>query len=357
MYKNLLNGLTLALLLTACGGATPNITVVCEENNVGNSIVKWETKPALQGIVKVYASTDPERIPENVPVASANIADQCATIISNDPSKRYYYTLVFDNRYRVHVASRNVNVPGVQNFRDLGGYPVYSRNKHVRWGILYRSAQMDLNHPATVEKLHSLGIRTVIDLRDSTERHGQTVSAETGIRTLSIPILVGDLSYILDGVNAQSIRSDTVNRIVERLNRRVIDHHTHDFRLLFDALLDKNNYPLVIQCTNGKGRTGIASALILSALGVNDEIIMDDYRLSNYFYDIPSGSSYAYHLPAPSQEALTTIYSAREGFLNAAKDEMVRRYGSVENYLQRAVGLQKKEEKQLQDILLVKDER
>lgn len=44
------------------------------------------------------------------------------TIITEDPSQRYYYMMVFNNKYRVRVATRNVNIPGVQNFRDLGGY-------------------------------------------------------------------------------------------------------------------------------------------------------------------------------------------------------------------------------------------
>ena len=71
MYKNLLNLLALAVLLPSCGGTAPHISVVCEENNVGNCIVKWEMAPLIKGNVKVYASTDPDFIPEDTPVAVA----------------------------------------------------------------------------------------------------------------------------------------------------------------------------------------------------------------------------------------------------------------------------------------------
>lgn len=121
-------------------------------------------------------------------------------------------------------------------------------------------------------------------------------------------------------------------------------------------MLNSTNYPVVIHCSSGKGRTGIASALILASLGVNSDIIMEDYRLSNDYFSIPSASSYAYNLPARSQEAITTIYSAREDFLNAAKEEIERRYGDVDTYLQRAIGLTKEEIKKLQSILLVKND-
>ena len=357
MHKNLLNGLALTMLLTACSGATPHITVVCEENNVGNSIVKWETKPAIEGYVKVFASTNPDDIPEIRPVATANIADQWATVVTDDPAKRHYYTLLFNDKYRVRVATRNVNVPNVQNFRDLGGYPVYARHKQVRWGMLYRSAQIDLAQPATRDKLNNLGIRTLIDLRDTSEYSRTASDTLPGQpRVVHIPIHAGNLADILTGIDRESIQSDTVYRIVERINRHIVAVHASDFRRIFDILLDEDNYPAVIYCTTGKGRTGIAAALLLSALGVNDEDIMDDYRLSNRYFDIPAATSYAYELPTRSQEALTTVYSAREGFLDAARDEIEHAYGSVDDYLRRAIGLEKEDLKQLRKILLTNEE-
>ena len=100
MYKNLLNLLVLAVLLPSCSGTSPHISVVCEENNVGNCIVKWEMAPLIKGNVKVYASTNPDHIPEDVPVAVANISDLKMTVITTDPTQRYYYTLVFADKYR-----------------------------------------------------------------------------------------------------------------------------------------------------------------------------------------------------------------------------------------------------------------
>ena len=55
------------------------------------------------------------------------------------------------------------------------------------------------------------------------------------------------------------------------------------FRTLFGHLLE-DHAPLVIHCTAGKDRTGFASALILHALGVADEIIAEDYLLTNQHY-------------------------------------------------------------------------
>ena len=91
---------------------------------------------------------------------------------------------------------------------------------------------------------------------------------------------------------------------------------------------------------------------MLAALGVNEDIIMEDYRLSNDYFNIPKASKYAYKLSVNSQEAITTIYSAKEDFLNAAKEQIEAEYGSVQTYLKKGIGLSAEEIEQLRSILL-----
>ena len=199
MYKNLLNLLVLAVLLPSCNGTAPHISVVCEENNVGNCIVKWEMAPLIKGNVKVYASTNPDHIPEDVPVAVANISDLKMTVITTDPTQRYYYTLVFADKYRVKIATRNINIPGIQNFRDLGGYSSYPTQKKVHWGMLYRSAEIDKLKPCSRKELKNIGIRTIIDLRSSVEANRQS-PLQQEFKVIHIPIPTGDREYILKAV-------------------------------------------------------------------------------------------------------------------------------------------------------------
>ena len=327
--------------------------MVCEENNVGNSVIKWETAPLLKGQVQVYASTSPTLIPEESPVAMSNISDGKMTIITEDPSQRYYYMMVFNNKYRVRVATRNVNIPGVQNFRDLGGYKSTDTGKMISWGMLYRSAQIDSISPGSRRELKNMGIRTIIDLRSEEKLHNYPQLDDKEFRIVHIPIPTGNMESILQGIRKEKIKSDTIYRLVERMNRKLVANYQKEFREVFDILLNPDCYPAVIHCTSGKGRTGVVSALLLAALGVNEDVIMSDYRLSNDYFNIPKASKYAYELPANSQEAITTIYSAKEDFLNAAKDQIESEYGSIQGYLEKGIGLSTEEIRQLRSILLI----
>ena len=75
--------LILPLILAACGKSAPRIAVVCEENNVGNYIIKWETMPRLEGDVRLSASTVPGYIPVPTRAATPNRTPLLPTVVSN----------------------------------------------------------------------------------------------------------------------------------------------------------------------------------------------------------------------------------------------------------------------------------
>ncbi len=331
----------------------PRINATCEENNVGNHILRWNISPVISGTMKVYASPLPDTLLSRVPVGMAKISDKRVTIISDNPSQRTYYTLVFNDKYTVKVAKRYLPLSGVQNFRDLGGYHSMHSDKDMRWGMLYRSAQIDTFDSATRRTMKSLGIRTVIDLRSSEEAASKPDPSE--FKVVSIPIAAGNLPVILKELISGQVKSDTINRIAERVNRSLASDFQKEYKQMFDVLLDRSNYPILIHCTSGKGRTGFASALIMAALNVNEDLIMADYQLSNSCFDIRKAFKIGERMPVNIQEAITTLFSAREAYLDAAWDEALREYGSIPAYLQKGIGLSPEDIEKLRSLLLVSE--
>lgn len=352
MHKILLSWFTLALALTSCRESAPNITVVCEENAVGNCVVKWEISPAVNGYVRVYRSEKPDVAPDNIPVAGASIEDGKLTIVSDNPLKRYYYTVVFNDKYRVKTATRNVSICGIQDFRDIGGYKSVTYKKNVRYGMIYRSARMDCLNCSAENELQNIGIKTIIDLRMNEEKDS-TYTEHKWAKWVNAPIYIPNMMSVLKQIEAGTVKKDSIDNLVTRFNRDIFaKENTDSYKKIFGVLLDRSNYPLVIQSNSGTGRVGVFLAMLMASLGVDDETIAHDYTLSNKYYSIPLGAQHGYFLPSNSQEALTSIYTAKEDFLKAASDEIKDNYGSADGYLRKVVGLSDNDIKSLQDMLL-----
>jgi protein-tyrosine phosphatase len=103
----------------------------------------------------------------------------------------------------------------------------------------------------------------------------------------------------------------------------------------------------VIHCTAGKDRTGFACALILHTLGVPDEVIAEDYLLTNQFYRRdPSVNS---DLPDEVRQVLGTVQAS---FLAAAFETINACYGGLDPYLRDGLGIGPAERDALRELYL-----
>jgi protein-tyrosine phosphatase len=124
------------------------------------------------------------------------------------------------------------------------------------------------------------------------------------------------------------------------------------YRELFSRLLS-NKGPLIVNCTAGKDRTGVASALVLTALGVPYETVREDYLLSN---GAPGMAMLASSLPGPfaslPPETMRLLAGVDASYLDAAFDQIRKDYGSVDGYLKNELGMGPKQIKLLRGIML-----
>jgi protein-tyrosine phosphatase len=182
---------------------------------------------------------------------------------------------------------RVLNIEGVINFRDLGGYQS-DDGRQVKWGKVYRSAQLDRMSPEGVRTLSRLGVKAVVDLRFSEESKKYPTMQE------AVPLAemlswheeyqndgdhranAGQMSWkdSLDSLDPQQVREAMRANYPQKL----YSHRAIYRKMLLRLAHDKT--PLVFHCAAGKDRTGVAAALILSLLGVSDQQIVEDYLLT-----------------------------------------------------------------------------
>lgn len=229
--------------------------------------------------------------------------------------------------------SRVVELEGGSNFRDLGGYRTLS-GQTVRRGKVYRTASMAALTDRDVASLGALGIRTICDFRGPEESRAAPtrLPPQNPPRIDALPIHVaGNLQALLS--DGKSTGAD-MRRALSDTYRIFVRDHVKAYRGLFDRLIDGPDYPLVFHCSAGKDRTGLAAALILSALGVSRDTIREDYLLTNTHWN--AKVPYAAQMQADIRDALL---GAHPEYLDAAFDEIALQHGSVDDYLAGALGL------------------
>jgi protein-tyrosine phosphatase len=238
---------------------------------------------------------------------------------------------------------------GAPNFRDLGGYPVADGRQTV-WRKVFRSQTLTQLNDSDVDKMSELGIRTVIDFRSDDEVHKDPSRLPEGVNVIRLPIDLGRN----DSTQIPSLTSGTLDSLqgiafMEIANRKFVTEFIPQFKAFFEILLRPESYPLVFHCTAGKDRTGFAAALLLSALNVEWNTVMDDYLLTNRYLNPPS---FTPQIPEQSQSGLRQLWSVRPSYLNAAQDEIVARYGTIDHYLQQELNVGETERNDLRRLLL-----
>lgn len=236
--------------------------------------------------------------------------------------------------------ARHLNLAGASNFRDLGGYQTRD-GRTVRWRQIFRSNHLAYLTEQDIAVVRSLGVKSAFDFRGVAERAEALCSMrDVAVHSLPVePTVVASLRAIAS--NRQLLESDAID-VMRDSYRGYVQDNTPRYRTLFAHLLE-DRAPLVIHCTAGKDRTGFACALILHSLGVPDQVIADDYLLTNQFYK--RDPAHSTELPDDVKQVLGTV---RAAFLEAAFEAIDADYGGLDGYFREGLGLGQAERKALE---------
>jgi protein-tyrosine phosphatase len=257
---------------------------------------------------------------------------------------------------------RLIAFEGGRNFRDLGGYRT-NTGRVLRWGQLYRSGALNHLTDADRTRFAGLGIRTICDFRAPAER----TRAATGWPAAGLETLGWDYDFAsvsMRGVlrGATEISAESMQASMTRLYRTLPALFSTPYKDLCASLV-QGRVPLVFHCAAGKDRTGLAAALILTALGVPRETVLEDYVLTNTSIDLEAalftgtrptigvGTEHAY-LTDVTREVRAPLLEARPGYLEAAFAQMEADHGSVAGYLSERLALTPRALELMRDHLL-----
>lgn len=250
--------------------------------------------------------------------------------------------------------NRVLSFEGGRNFRDLGGYTTVD-GKTVKWGKLYRSGVLHNLTEDAYGQIEALGIETVVDFRSTEERQKEPTEWQAGeIEHLTWDYDMGNWEQEFAKVFAKpDFGKDDITQMMDKGYVGLVNQQAPHYRAMFEELLE-DEQPLLFHCTAGKDRTGVGAALILTALGVDRETVMQDYLLSNEtlkgldMLKLPEDASekekrmFAFFSQLPP-EVRDVMAGVEASWLESAFAEMERQHGSVEGYIEHALDVDQEE--------------
>jgi protein-tyrosine phosphatase len=261
---------------------------------------------------------------------------------------------------------RHVALDGQPNFRDLGGYET-TDGRTVRWGEVYRSGELPRLSDEDVAKLDELDIRTVVSFLTEKEIDARGPDRlPAGTVEVPLPMEAGNMGE-LAAVASEARRTGDFSKVPPDLNpeihRRLIVEAREHYSALLREIADPASRPLVFHCSHGIHRTGTASAILLSALGVPWETVREDYLLSTTYrqeeIDHRLGQLrdlYAETNGIPPEDVDTTnmdaFYILQGAYIDAALEQAVEDYGSMEAFIREGLGISDVELARLREQLL-----
>jgi protein-tyrosine phosphatase len=240
-----------------------------------------------------------------------------------------------------------LDLEGVHNFRDCGGYAV-SGGRRLKRGLLWRSGEHADASDADLPRIAALGLANVFDLRSTQERAARPCRRPEGF--------AARVHYNEDSMRktaphvaaaAQSMRSDPETA---RLGMQTA-YQSFPFRpklvamiRLYLETLANGEGPSLINCMAGKDRTGVAVAVMHLAAGVHPDDAIADYVLTNTAGNLEAriaagARSIAAVSGGMDEDVLRVVMSVAPEYLEAAFAGMRERNGSIEGYLRDVAGV------------------
>lgn len=224
------------------------------------------------------------------------------------------------------------------NFRDLGGLP--AAGGRIRSGVLFRSEGPRNFAPDQRGVLKDMGFRSIVDLRSARERedaphdwHGPDC------RWLGLDVNADLRVFGHDGRErlikgpAPEIAIATMAETYREIVGALLPHWS-----VIAGVLQAGDVPMMLNCTAGKDRTGVAIALLLEVAGVPRDVIIEDYMRSAIFGDnlvrdgeVEPGMMASFgFMPSPGQ--IDALIGVRADYLEAAWDAVASGWSDVSQY-------------------------
>lgn len=115
-----------------------------------------------------------------------------------------------------------------------------------------------------------------------------------------------------------------------RMYQIVLEHSKHNLARALRLFCDASNLPVLVHCIHGKDRTGLVVMLLLLLCGVDKQLVMEDYAVSEVLLKEGRANQ---HLTGISAYLTTDqVMASSQHVMGKTIDHLVSKYGSIRAY-------------------------
>ena len=244
-----------------------------------------------------------------------------------------------------------ISIESVSNFRDV------SVGSKMKKNLLFRCAKLSTLNDRDICVLENLNPHAIIDFRDPKEikKAPDNLSAKLLKKYINLPISASTLSRMAAQKEIDGDSVESYEKVMEDSYRMYINNHKVVWTKFFEILLKSKKLPIIFHCSAGKDRTGIASFMIQSIFKNPMDLIFENYLISNDLLTIKAATAEqstnsSNHDSLVTKNMLSTLGKVQQSYLNAAIDEIDKKYSSLENYFISQLGLKVNDIQKLEQI-------
>ncbi|BDR59101.1 tyrosine-protein phosphatase [Xylocopilactobacillus apicola] len=245
------------------------------------------------------------------------------------------------------------------NFRDLGGIPNKQGLKVKPKRVLRSGKLVDLDQLMKDQLVNDYQLKQVIDLRKRSEIEKEPDDQLPGVKNINLDILEMNKNRGL-GFHAAADTNDpdVVTKEMEDMYQEIVlnPQAQKHFGEFLELLLENKTGSTLFHCYSGKDRTGIAAAIFLWLLDVDDEEVMKDYMQTNVDRK-PENDRIIARMKkegyeGKALEAVLVTANVEASYLKCAQDTIIKQYGDILNYAEQALNFDSSKIEKLQKLYL-----
>lgn len=248
--------------------------------------------------------------------------------------------------YGISKTANQFKIKKVTNFRTVGNIKNID-GRILKEGKFYRSAHLHKLKKKSFKTFENLGIKEIIDLRNSKEisQKPDVISNTIIYKNYSAFEDEGDqLNRAKKLVLKGKVRGPDADERMLNFYKNYVTENPEIIKKIIHEILDSET-PVLYHCTAGKDRTGIITALILTILKFDRETIDNDYLLSNNYRKqlvqkrLHLANNLHFLYPKMDLKVIEKLSWVEKNYLEASFSEINKKYGSIDIYIHQVLGI------------------